>query len=402
MYNSGNHMISAAYSENIITPVLDKPVYLAGFDQNRLAQSIHDDLWARALALRNGDTCVVLIALDLIGLGREHCQAVEASVREAYGADVDVLVSSSHTHFGPDTIGFWGPSPEESGVDPDYMAWLKLTIARTALTALQAESTSVQVRTASRLATGVAKNARDPEILDEEVTCVQFVDEHGTTDATLVIYPCHPEVLEPTDTVISSDYVHALRETIEEATGAPALFMPGALGGMMTPAMPDRTHDSARSMGVHIARTALDALSKAPAGPDPMTYQRQTFAIPMENPLFLAALAAGLLSNQAIENGVIMTEAGLLRIGGAWLAAVPGELLPKLGLSIKKMLLDAGADIAGVIGLANDELGYILPPEDFVYPENPLDPGDHYEETMSVGRDTAPRLLAALAALIDA
>jgi hypothetical protein len=39
-----------------------------------------------------------------------------------------------------------------------------------------------------------------------------------------------------------------------------------------------------------------------------------------------------------------------------------------------------------VIGLANDELGYILPIEDFKYPWNPFKPGAHYEETNSIGK----------------
>jgi hypothetical protein len=50
--------------------------------------------------------------------------------------------------------------------------------------------------------------------------------------------------------------------------------------------------------------------------------------------------------------------------------------------------------------LANDELGYILPQEDYVYPEDPFEPGDHYEETMSVGPEAGPRLLSALRAML--
>jgi hypothetical protein len=93
---------------------------------------------------------------------------------------------------------------------------------------------------------------------------------------------------------------------------------------------------------------------------------------------------------------MVNTETSLVQVGGVWLAGVPGELLPKLGLTIKERLRAAGADIAAVIGLANDELGYILPPEDFIYPANPFEPESHYEETMSVGVETGPRLLAAL------
>jgi hypothetical protein len=35
------------------------------------------------------------------------------------------------------------------------------------------------------------------------------------------------------------------------------------------------------------------------------------------------------------------------------------------------------------LGLANDELGYILPDEEYVWPIRSI--GNHYEETMSAG-----------------
>ena len=33
------------YAQTIITPSLDKPVFLAGFGHNRRAKTIHDDLY---------------------------------------------------------------------------------------------------------------------------------------------------------------------------------------------------------------------------------------------------------------------------------------------------------------------------------------------------------------------
>jgi hypothetical protein len=62
----------------------------------------------------------------------------------------------------------------------------------------------------------------------------------------------------------------------------------------------------------------------------------------------------------------------------------------------------AGAGTAAVAGLTNDELGYILPQEDYAYPENPFEPGEHYEETMSIGPEAGPRLRRALQQLIRA
>jgi hypothetical protein len=57
-----------------------------------------------------------------------------------------------------------------------------------------------------------------------------------------------------------------------------------------------------------------------------------------------------------------------------------------------------GAQHNWILGLANDELGYLIPAYDYV-----LDPslpyldeadGDHYEETNSLGPDAAPLISA--------
>jgi hypothetical protein len=393
--------LQAGYAQQKITPALDKIVFLAGFDQNRPAQSIHDDLWVRCLALRDGKQVFVLIAVDLIGLVRDHCQHIEQEIRRQTNTECRVVLSSSHTHFGPDTLGLWGPDSTRSGIDVDYMRWLREAIIETGIKAVRSVFETVRVRTTETVVTGVAKNARDPKILDEELACVQLLRADNTILATLMSYPCHPEVLEPESTAISADYVHSLRETVEAKTSGAAMFVPGALGGMMTPDMPDRTHQSAKKMGEIIAHAGLAVLDDAPIDDAPMlSYERRQVAIPMQNPLFEQVMTVGLLPNRLTTEGTVITEAGLIKIGGFWMATVPGEMLPKLGLRWKDKLRKSGATVAAIAGLANDELGYILPKEAFIYPENPLDPGEHYEESMSIGPDIAPRLFDALKAIV--
>jgi hypothetical protein len=99
--------------------------------------------------------------------------------------------------------------------------------------------------------------------------------------------------------------------------------------------------------------------------------------------------------------GKITTEVNLIKVGDLWLATVPGEMLPKLGLALKASLKEAGARVAGVIGLANDEVGYILPAEDFKYPLNPLNPGAHYEETNSISKAVGPKVMQAVLSLLE-
>ena len=41
--------------------------WLAGFQNGRPANSVHDDIWSRTVVLRQGDTTVALVSLDVVG-----------------------------------------------------------------------------------------------------------------------------------------------------------------------------------------------------------------------------------------------------------------------------------------------------------------------------------------------
>ena len=389
------------YAQQTITPSLESPVYLAGFGQNRLAETVHDDLYVRVLALEQGDTRLALVALDLIGLSRHHCLEIGQRVQErAPGARL--ILACTHVHHGPDTIGLWGPDMATTGVDPDYLAGMKAKVVG-AVGAAWDRMVPAWLRIASVHVPGVAKNGRDPEIVDDELACVQFCHpEENAVVATVLDFPCHPEVLWENNPHITSDYPGYLRRRVEAETGAPCLFFSGAIGGMMTPDVEDHSFEEAERMGERLARAALETLSGAEARTvDGIAHTFREFSVPMENPVFQMAMEAKLLPSILDDDGAVTTEANLLKIGRAWFASVPGELLPKLGLALKAELRQAGAQVAGIIGLANDELGYILPQEEYVFPANPFEPGDHYEETMSVGSQIGPRLLSTLRAMFE-
>jgi len=392
--------VNVGYAQAVITPSLDRPVFLAGFGNDRRAISVHDDLYVRALAIEEGQSLLVLTALDLIGFIRTDVYDVIRKVHETH-PQAQILIASVHPHHGPDTLGLWGPDDRTCGVDRDYLSATKDRIAATILASLSdlqpasAKCTSVHVP-------GLAKNARNPEIVDDELTLLQFI---GAQDArpwvTLFNFPCHPEVLWEHNPHITADYPGYLRVEVEKRTGAPCNFFAGALGGMMTPDVKDHSFEEAEFMGRILAEKGLAALDKAAldsvAG---LTLQKKEIKARLTNVLYKMAFGRGLLPDLRDKDGLMTSEVNLIKIGGLWLAAVPGELLPKLGMQVKAQLRRAGAQVAGVIGLANDELGYMLPAEDFKYPWNPFRPGKHYEETNSIGKEIGPRVLEGLTSLL--
>jgi hypothetical protein len=399
------------YAQDIITPSLDKPVWLAGFENNRRAETIHDDLFVRALALQDEESTLVLVALDLLGFFRHDVYEVMETLKvsETFRVlDPKVVIASVHPHHGPDTMGLWGPDDKTSGVDAEYMSALKEKIAAAILASLSDTSTSLStglkpasVSTTSVHVPGLAKNARNPEIVDDELTLAQFLNAEHCPLVTLFNFPCHPEVLFDHNHHITADYVGYLRDEVEKQTGAPCIFFAGGLGGMMTPDVKNHSFEEAEFMGKKLAEEGVKALSQVKGQKSNVSLQKKEIAIKLTNPLYKIAFWRKLIPDARNKKGQVESEVNLIKIGDLWLATVPGELLPKLGLRLKAQLLEAGADVAGIIGLANDELGYILPVEDFKYPWNPFKPGKHYEETNSIGKEIAPKVMSALDELLQ-
>jgi hypothetical protein len=392
------------YAQNVITPSLERPVYLAGFAQNRRATAVHDDLYVRALALRTPERTLVLVALDLIGFFRFDVQEVilRARGQSPLSEQPEILIASLHPHDGPDTMGLWGPDDCTRGVDPLYLAEVKDKTVAAILSALaDATHESPAMKSVCLRVPGLAKNARDPLILDDELTALQFLDPSGRPLASLFDFACHPEVLWEHNTEVSADYVGYLRREVEVATGAPCLFFSGALGGMMTPDVQDHSFAEAEAIGRALARAGLEALGKASGSPVAgISLQKKEIKVKLTNILYKFAFRRKLLPDVRDPQGRVTSEVNLIRIGPAWFATLPGELLPKLGLALKAEMRAAGAQAAGVICLANDELGYILPPEDFRFPLNPFKPGKHYEETNSIGKAIGPAVMEAVESLL--
>jgi len=392
--------LMAGYAQAVITPSLERPVYMAGFGQNRRAEGVHDDLYVRALALHDGETTCVLAALDLIGLFRRDTYDIIGRV-QAKVPGAQIILASVHPHHGPDTLGLWGPDSRTSGVDPEYMDFMKAEAVATILMSL-AKLAPATFKTACIEAPGTAKNARHPEIKDEELTLAQFLGRDGKPLVSLFNFPCHPEVLWEHNTQITADYVGYLRGEVERLSGAPCIFFAGGLGGMMTPDVVEHSFPEAWAIGSQLAGKGLEALAEVSAeGNIPVRRSWKMIHVKLTNILYKLAFRRKLLPDVRDRDGKVISEVNLVRIGGLWLAGAPGELLPQLGLRLKRDLRKAGAQSAGILGLANDELGYILPVDDFRYPINPLKPGKHYEETNSIGRGMAPAIMTALRDLIE-
>jgi hypothetical protein len=390
--------LAGAASREITPPLRERPVFLAGFQGDRRATAVHSELYARALALRLGDRIAVLVACDLIGLHYDDIAEIRATLAPRDIPPDSLIVACTHTHSGPDTLGLWGADQASSGVDPAYMASVRRAVAEVALEALTF-GCPVRMRAAmTRMPAGYVANLRTPGVVDDEIAVVQFERPNGEILATLLNLACHPEVLTGESYVVSADYAGAACRTVEQAVGGVALHVSGALGGMLSPAIEQRNTDGVARMGQTYAETALAALAQSELGEiTTFEFRRATFRLPLQNPLFAAAQDAGVLRRRRLEDGQLTATCAYVDLGPAQIISIPGELLPRLGFELKAAL---PGPVRVLAGIAEDELGYILPDDEFVAPADYLNPGAQYEESMSIGPNTGSLVMAAATELI--
>ncbi|MBU7004905.1 MAG: neutral/alkaline non-lysosomal ceramidase N-terminal domain-containing protein [Theionarchaea archaeon] len=381
----GGTPILAGASKIDITP--RTRAYIAGYGQNRLSSGVHDPIWARCLVLEVAGKRMVFLTVDLIGLFLDEVDAIRKAAASEELSPEDIIICSTHNHEGPDTLGLWGPNMGQSGVDYNY----RLYVSEKAVKCVKEAEDSLRparLRVGQTMVEGVAKNGRDRDILDPVLIAIQAVGDDGTTIATLVNFANHPEALGSKNTLISADWPNYMYVIVEKVLGGICVFQNGALGGMVTPDVRSHTFEETERIGTTTGKSAIKCLEDVPFMEcENMTHVHTIIRIPVANRNFLAMRKAGIIRRE-FQGDEVETELHLIRLGDVDMVTLPGEALPKVGLAIKELMR---AKNKLLIGLGNDELGYIIPEEDF-------DPSK-YEESMSVGPKVAPLIEAGIAGL---
>ena len=368
-----------------ITPSM--PVWLAGYDRDTKSVEVHDDIWARALALDNGERTIVIVTTDLIGLMLNFVDEIrDELVSDGLERD-NIIITATHQHSGPDVIGLWNVDKKKSGVDKKYMSELKTKIIVVIQKALVSKQDAVLAFSETEVR-GISYNGRDKGVDDFSVVTLHASTPDSQTIAVLVNFACHPEVLTSGNKYITSDYVHYMYQTLESELGGTALFVNGALGGMLTPLVTENTFKEAERCGKSLAVAVLDAISREKAVESKTLISvRKRINLAVPNQKFQRFSQNGII-HRSFSNAQVETEVGILKIGPAIVATIPGEALPKIGLAIKDAM---DTEYKMIFGLANDELGYLIQESDW----RP----DAYEESMSVGPkggDTVQKEIIAL------
>jgi len=433
--------LRVGFGEVDVTPeVGKKPVYIAGFGHNRKATGVADPLFARAVVLSDGKTKIAFAAVDVVGFFLTNVENVRKQLK-----DFDhIVVSSTHNHEGPDTLGLWGSTAVTSGVDLDYIKKLEAGIVE-AIKAADAGVRPVKARIGRKSAPELLHDNREPIVKHDELVAISFTDTVSKKPVGAIVqWNCHPETLADKNTKISADFVGYTVREVSGQLSCPVVYLTGTVGGLMTSLkvpikdesgdeLKDGTFEKTERYGRLVGKLAVDALA---AGKDvdltPMRVHRREIYLPCDNKYYLLGRKIGVLKREAYlwsgdtekaepldgdpgeRRACMRTEIGWLRLGQLDVATIPGEIYPELVLDKVADPAPVGADFPDakiepaiykqlkgpyrmIIGLANDEIGYILPKRQWDE-KPPYTYGRKtapYGEVNSLGPDTGPILCEA-------
>ncbi len=419
-----------------------KKYYVAGYGENNPAIGVLDEPHVHALWVddRSGRGGVLFISCDCVGILNKDILKLRKAVTVALGDHYcrSVNIFCTHNHAGIDTMGIWGPLPL-SGKDPKYMDLIRKQMIKAAKQAV-ADARESDVYYGTIQVPDMQEDIRLPHVYSKTLTRFRCVPKDGSREIWFLNFASHSESLQGCNSRISADFPHYLRNRIRLATGAETIYGVGAIGGMISMEIADEKAireagndfaESTMQIGHKLGGYALQIEDEKQLTPYVNLLRKELF-VPVENTILSIAgrvhiIEADWYADSKLPKKICLkTEMTYIDFGGVPMLLIPCEMFPELAfggyLSAEESAEGKGpeinpvplTEIAGekellIFGLANDELGYVLPPNDFMlhptqpYLETPRDRlgRRHYEETNSLGPQTAQVLADCFASIME-
>ncbi len=370
----------------------------SGFDGYSARQGtslgVHDPLLAQLLLLRLGNAQIVLISLDLLGVGLAFTQWVRDGIQQAIGVPSEcTLLACSHTHSG--AAGFMPAQPGLSQYqDLDLQHQVADRLIGAAIWA-QGRVQPARLGVGRGRLDGIGLNRNDPEkgLVDTGVTVLLVQDEGGKPLAVMLNYGCHPTVLGYQNLFFSADYPGAARSTLRKIyPDTVFLYTNGASGDVSTRfTRRDQSFAEVERMGRILAGETLKLMQTIitqPAAklggqvspvelkfrqfPPPDVTQRELERLQAKLETLKAAQAPhgeirraitrvegatgqALLAKELAGRSNNQSQIHILEIGGLSLVGLPGEPFTRTVLDIKNQ---SPYPYTAVVSYANDYQGY--------------------------------------------
>ena len=413
------------FDKQIITPQdwQKTPYYLAGYDRGVRATGVLDDIYVRSVFLKDSfsDGGVVLAVIDCVGICNKDINEIRTEVKKKLNtnSEISINVMATHVHASPDTQGLWGKGIK-CGINKNHMKRLKSISVECILNSINNIKPG-NLFFGKVLTENMILDNRLPFVHDDHLVRIRFVPDDNSPDLYILNIGCHPELLGDKNTKISADWPAYCGKTIYEATGAEFVYFQGANGAITSEGLSEvyegklSSEPTMKAYGKKMGEYALSVKNESSIDVE-ISIRCVERILPVVNKTFTFASKLRLVKNDVIKvdalnyKRAVKTEVSLLTIGNIKVLLVPGELFPELALGGFFPAEESATgndyeyqtlyDMMGegeklIFGLANDEIGYIIPDNDFYISEkNPYAfwaiPNDkhgraHYEETTGSG-----------------
>lgn len=239
--------VRAGVARSDITPPVGIYHRMWGAATHDRSTGVHRPLTATVLCLApedstGADDCVAFIGVDHCLFWGAEMRRVLDGIAALSGLPADrIIVLFSHTH-GAGLMGLERKDLPGGDLIEPYLDQLTGTVGELVRQACNALQPAAIVYGVGRCDLATNRDYFDdhagcyvcgfnPEgAADDTVAVARVTGAAGESLATIVNYACHPTTLAWDNTLISPDFVGALREVVESASGAPCLFIQGASG----------------------------------------------------------------------------------------------------------------------------------------------------------------------------
>ncbi len=428
-------------AQETITPTSVAGVYLGGYGLGPVhpAKGVLRPIYAHAMAIRERRSTIVFAAIDVQGHFDAYQQGpygfadIASVISKRFSIPAgNIVISSTHTHNGPDDLGVWG------GVPSSYLAFVAAQTEKAIARAIAREQPTRLVWGTENVAglCGTFPNTSYPNHggdqaaypIDNQLRVLQArAVGSGRVVSTMVNLSCHATVYGPLDK-ISSDWPGATVSYLEHNErsaagrygypGSQALVMVGAVGHTWParalsrfagpPVQLHRAADDnypADHFGNAVAVAAMDAVVRPHMVRQPVVGAAvdSVHVVPSNAPVLLALLHSP--GPERLDRSVsppyeygstLVTQAGTLRIGDLAFFTVPGEAYPSV---LDELDHQVRSRVGFIFGLARDQLGYVALPAD-VAADRACSPTDEFfftasftfgEDVVAVNRGAAAR-----------
>lgn len=388
--------MQAGFAEIIITPP-QATCLLAGYALYP-ATGVHDELYASAVYLQEGEQRALLVSYDLLAMERELIARLKQGVQQALGLSPNsIFFTCTHTHEGPEVRerkfrDRWYGEDRPAYLD-GYLAFLvaqTVDVARRAQETAQAcdllvnrayvdENLNRRFFLSDEHYLSIPGNKHlapiAQEYADKELGIIAFCPTGSRRPFGVIVnYTMHPLTAGHVSSLISADVPGVVRTLIKESMGCIPCYITGATGDNH-PKAPEAGFAETQRVGQVLATETIKRCYDALQIAGPLCLRTVTRSVPLTlrtrsdfEKLPRHGEDEGVIRDNLVRveqpGATIDVEFSLLAIGPVLFIGVPGELVAELGSVLKWF---SPFKRTYIMYQATDSLDYIAHPNAYLW-----------------------------------